>query len=68
MDELETFANNCLMEDLAPKLFLVTIKLMENRQKLCTFSNDQKPVYLAENEIFDIPLDFVRNICKVCCF
>lgn len=56
------------MEEFAPKLFNVTTKLMENRQKLQTYANDQKPIHLKDDEPYDIPLDFVRNICKVVIF
>lgn len=54
------------MDSIAPQLFDLVEKLMKNKRNFVNLSDEQKPAYLKSGEEFDLPLDFVKNVCKVC--
>uniref|UniRef100_A0A915CMU3 DNA polymerase epsilon catalytic subunit n=1 Tax=Ditylenchus dipsaci TaxID=166011 RepID=A0A915CMU3_9BILA len=60
-EEFEEYCNKILMDEIAPNLFELTMKLTQMRQEL----NTREELRLPNFRSSDIPLDFVKCICKV---
>lgn len=53
-----------LEEEITPTLFKLTTKFVEVRHQL-KISEKSRPVYFTDGTDLDIPLEFVKCICKV---